>query len=346
MSNAREVLSVRFNQDFSCFSCSTESGVRIYNVNPLVEKINFGITTVGSVSKCEMLNRSNLLAIVSGGTRPKFPDNHLLIYDDLAKKFILDISFKSTVLSVRLKKDKLVVVLKSQIHIFSFPSPTQKLFTIFTRDNPKGLCEIGTLPNTERNILVYPGFKTGSVDIWEPHSMSKNLSSAKNRIDAHQTDVRCMVLNSTSTKLATASQRGTLIRIWDIIMKQQLLELRRGSDPAIISCLNFSKNSEYLCCCSDKETVHIFAVKDTQLNKRLSIKSKTLGSYASSQWGLTGFKVPQETAAECAFGENNSVIVICLDGSFYKYSFTPEGKNHREQYDIYLDCDDDEEFFI
>lgn len=61
---------------------------------------------MGSVTQCEMLQRSNLLAIISGGSRPKFADNTVLIYDDSAKKFILELTFSSSVRAVRLRKDK------------------------------------------------------------------------------------------------------------------------------------------------------------------------------------------------------------------------------------------------
>lgn len=105
-----------------CFTCCMESGLRIFNVEPLVEKSFYGlylfcyyilknflfldIESVGSVSQCEMLFRTNLLAITSGGSRPKFADNVLLIYDDLTKKFILDITFGSSIRAVRMKNDK------------------------------------------------------------------------------------------------------------------------------------------------------------------------------------------------------------------------------------------------
>lgn len=64
------------------------------------------LETVGSVSQCEMLFRTNLFAIVSGGSKPKFVDNVLLIFDDLAKKFILDITFGSSIRAVRMRSDK------------------------------------------------------------------------------------------------------------------------------------------------------------------------------------------------------------------------------------------------
>ncbi|CAM5131610.1 unnamed protein product [Natator depressus] len=39
---ATRVNSLRFNQDQSCFCCAMESGVRIYNVEPLMEKGHLG----------------------------------------------------------------------------------------------------------------------------------------------------------------------------------------------------------------------------------------------------------------------------------------------------------------
>lgn len=61
---------------------------------------------MGSVAQCEMLYRTNILAIVSGGSRTKFADNTLLLYDDCAKKFVLELTFNSSIRAVRLKRDK------------------------------------------------------------------------------------------------------------------------------------------------------------------------------------------------------------------------------------------------
>lgn len=73
--------------------------------------------------------------------------------------------------------------------------------------------------------------------------------------------------------------------------------------------LNFSNCSEFLCCSSDKGTVHIFAIKNISLNKRsLMQQTRIFGGYGDSQWALTKFTVPPESACICAFTESNSVI--------------------------------------
>uniref|UniRef100_A0A9L0R4I4 WD repeat domain 45 n=1 Tax=Equus caballus TaxID=9796 RepID=A0A9L0R4I4_HORSE len=66
------VSSLRFNQDQRCFSCAMETGARIYSVEPLMEKGHLGHEQVDSMGLVEMLHRSNLLALMGGGSSPKF----------------------------------------------------------------------------------------------------------------------------------------------------------------------------------------------------------------------------------------------------------------------------------
>ncbi len=94
------------------------------------------------------------------------------------------------------------------------------------------------------------------------------MSSSPATINAHQGDLACIAINQTGSLVATASDKGTLIRVWDTVKKTLLNELRRGSDPATLYCINFSLDSDFLCCSSDKGTIHIFALKDSHLNRR------------------------------------------------------------------------------
>lgn len=135
---SRGVLSLRFNQDHGCFTCATETGLKIYNVEPLTQKLTLGQDVVGSIASAEMLFRSNLVAMVGGGTSPKYDEKAALIWDDTAKKVVMDVSFNQPVVSIKLKYDRLIVVLRNQIHVFSFPNNPTLLHSFDTRDNPKG----------------------------------------------------------------------------------------------------------------------------------------------------------------------------------------------------------------
>lgn len=60
--------------------------------------------------------------------------------------------------------------------------------------------------------------------------------------------------------MATASDKGTLIRIFRTDDGAPLQEVRRGSDKAEIYSIAFDKNSKWIACSSDKGTIHIFTV--------------------------------------------------------------------------------------
>ncbi|XP_075774592.1 WD repeat domain phosphoinositide-interacting protein 4 isoform X2 [Pelodiscus sinensis] len=305
-----------------CFCCAMESGVRIYNVEPLMEK------------------------------------GHLvLVWDDAREgpggkdKLVLEFTFTKPVLAVRMRHDKIVIVLRNRIYVYSFPENPTKLFEFDTRDNPKGLCDL--CPSLEKQLLVFPGHKCGSLQLVDLSSTQPGTSSAPFTINAHQGEIACVSLNQPGTVVASASRQGTLIRLFDTQSKEKLVELRRGTDPATLYCINFSHDSSFLCASSDKGTVHVFALKDTRLNRRSALArvgkvGPVIGQYVDSQWSLASFTVPAESACVCAFGRSsaktvNSVIAICVDGTFHKYVFTPDGNCNREAFDVYLDiCDDDD----
>merc|ERR1711976_1115532 len=190
--------------------------------------------------------------------------------------------------------------------------------------------------------MVFPGYKAGSVQILNLATTEQKVSSAPVTINAHQNELCCLAINQQGTMMATASVKGTLIRIWDTVLRVMLVELRRGSDPAILYCLNFSPGDEWLCCSSDKGTVHIFALQNYSLNKRSALATIGVpGAYAGSQWSLASFTVPQECACICGFGSKGYIYAACLDGSFHKYHFSADGIINQAKYDVITElCED------
>ena len=69
--------------------------------------------------------------------------------------------------------------------------------------------------------------------------------------------------------------QGTLVRVFDTGSGAILTELRRGSQPATIHCVNFNSDSSLLCVASDHGTIHIFSLggqtaKNRQLQSSLA----------------------------------------------------------------------------
>lgn len=205
-------------------------------------------------------------------------------------------------------QSRLFVVERNQIQVFTFPRHPRKIFNVETGDNPLGLCVVSPYVSSERQILVCPGHKPGTVLIFDLNSIEPGTSSTPVNIRAHKTDLACLAINNQGTLIATASRKGTLIRVYDTARQVQLVELRRGVDPATVYCMSFSIDSDFLCASSDKGTVHVFALKDTHLNRRSKFSSIGIpNTYVNSQWAFATFTVAAECACICAFGPKLSV---------------------------------------
>jgi len=335
------LLYVSFNQDYGCFACGTEKGFIIYNCDPLKERFRRDLD--GGIGIVEMLFRCNILALVGGGKNPKYPPHKVMIWDDYQNKCIAELEFRSEVRSVKLRRDRIVVVLDYKVYVYNF-SDLKSQHQIETGSNPKGLC---ALSSSENVVLACPAPQPGYV-----HLELFDIKQAK-QIKAHDNALTQIVLTADGSRLATASAQGTLIRIFDTASGQKLRELRRGVDKADVFCISFNPTASLLCAASDKGTIHIYAVTNEGManlgvqesgnrHSSFSFMKDILPSYFGSEWSFSQFRVPGSIQCICAFGtEKNAIIVVCSDGSFYKYVFDSKGGEAKQEgYALFLKDDE------
>ncbi|BBM97403.1 WD repeat-containing protein 45 [Marchantia polymorpha subsp. ruderalis] len=360
------VLSIRFNQDNGCFACGTQTGFRVFNCHPFKENFRreFEASGIGLV---EMLFRCNIIALVGGGKAPRYAPNKVMIWDDHQGRCIGELTFRSEVRAVRLRRDMILVVLEHKIYTYNF-TDLKLLYSVETLANPKGLCAVSY--SSSPSVMVCPGLRRGEVRV-ELYSQKKTKFIA-----AHEASLACFALSLDGSLLATASTKGTLIRIFNTKDCTKLQELRRGADRADIYSINFSPTNHWLVCSSDKGTVHVFSLqapsgidpkhgeaKNLNANSgsllmagsaflnyavgnagsSLSFMKGVLPKYFSSEWSFAQFRVQEDTHAIAAFGpEKHSVVIVCANGSFYRCSFDPSvgGEMVREQYERFIKPDE------
>ena len=208
-----------------------------------------------------MMKKSNILALVGGGKRPKFSNNKITIWDDHQGLIMSQIRFNSEIIKVKIREDTLIGILIDKIYVLDIN--TLEIVNIFeTFNNPNGIFAMSY--NLTDFYISFPHPKhKGKVQI-ENYIMSKGIHNKNDskEIQAHESNISYITMNNEGTLLVTTSDKGTIIRLFNIITKEKITELRRGKKNVKINCLAIDINTEFIGCTSDVGTVHIFDIQE------------------------------------------------------------------------------------
>lgn len=300
---------ITFNQDASCVAVGLATGYKIFNCKPSFKKC-YQLKKDESIGIIEMLYCTSLIAVVGLGDEPGTSPRKLKIINTKRQATICDLIFPSTILQVKLTKSRMIVLLEDQIYIYDITS-MNLLHTIETSPNSGGLCAISNDSCDEdfKSYLAYPsppktithdsllvaGINTngGSNSV---QNNVQSVSSSPNRvgdvilfdletlqpmsvIEAHKSSLAALTLSNDGTLLATASDKGTIVRVFSVETGVKLYQFRRGTYPTKIYSLNFSSDNRYVVATSSSETVHIFRLGEEESleskhRKKRSLKKK------------------------------------------------------------------------
>ncbi|CAN8103815.1 unnamed protein product [Discula destructiva] len=260
---------ITFNQDHSCIAVGTSKGYRIFNTDPFNRVFSTEEVIPEQerhVSIIEMLFSTSLVALV---LNPR----HLVIQNTKRSSVICELTFPTSILAVRLNRRRLAVVLADVIYIYDVQNMAL-LFTINTSPNPNAICALS--PSSENCYLALPVPKpredpserrpahapplstyvpstTGEIIIYD--TLSGKVVSI---CGAHSSPLSCIAMNNDGTMMATASEKGTVIRVFSVPAGKKLHQFRRGVHQSTIYSMSFNLSSTLLCVSSTSDTVHIF----------------------------------------------------------------------------------------
>ncbi|XP_067643613.1 WD repeat domain phosphoinositide-interacting protein 2 isoform X2 [Eurosta solidaginis] len=323
---------VNFNQNITSLAVATKTGYSLYSLSSVdltLDKLYSCHTD--AIFLIERLFESSLVAIVSVSSPRKLKVCHFKKQSE-----ICNYSYSNTILAVKLNRERLIVCLEESLYIHNI----QDMKVVHTiRDTPcnaSGLCALSS--SSEHCYLAYPGSVTsGEVQIFDAINLH-----AKTMIPAHDSPLAALAFSPSGTEIATASERGTVIRVFSSLDGTKLFELRRGLKRCVaIASLSFSTCAEYLVSSSNTETVHIFRL-DRSATEQAETKqssddwmgylSKTVTSYLPTQVtdvfsqgrAFTSVTLPEpgirRMCAITTIQKQLRLLVASQDGYLYVYS--------------------------
>ncbi|KAI0341329.1 WD40 repeat-like protein [Trametopsis cervina] len=266
---ASNMLFANFNQDFTCISVGTRKGYSITNCDPFGRVYTMNDGAKGIV---EMLFCTSLIALVGAADQPQSSPRKLQIVNTKRQSMICELLFPSSILAVKLNRKTLVIVLEVEIYIYDI-SNMRLLHVIETTPNPEAIVALS--PSSDNSYLAYSTPVPSPASLSQPNNGQTASSSAPtqtgdvvlfstktrtvvNVIQAHKSPISFLSINQSGTMLATASDKGTVIRVWSIPGAEKLYQFRRGTREAKIYSINFNAVSTLLAVSSAHDTVHIF----------------------------------------------------------------------------------------
>ncbi|EPX72991.1 WD repeat protein [Schizosaccharomyces octosporus yFS286] len=259
------VLHCSWNQDQRFLSVGTETGLQIYQCDPFT--LRFSKETYG-VALCEMLNQSSLVALVQVSPA----STRLLKLVDIKKNVDLcNMFYPTPVLNAHLTITRLVVVIKGTIYVYAL----------------KNLNLINTLATISSNKIAFSSnesFIAYNSPQVPGHVYLTSLETAMpiTLLYCHSSPVRCIEFHPDGHVIATASSKGTVIRIMSTSTGEKILELRRGYLPASVVSIAFHPKEPFLACASENGTIHIFKLSKQSISETNHSPDSSVSS--SSNW--------------------------------------------------------------
>jgi WD40 repeat protein len=352
---------LNFNYNSSCFCIGTDKGYEIYTCNPIKRILNKQVLPHG-VSYITMLNETNIVAYIKKDhAAKKNEEKKVIIYSESDSNIVGILEFKDIVRHILINISSIVISINDTVFIYSLLKLNLQ-HKIDINPSSKGLCAITACINDSFHLAV-PSKIMGHVkilkfsiknkhDIIDENveigtrlvdittdsnpNIKQHISKYRHLIKAHQSSIRFIVFSQDGNYIATCSEKGTLIRIFNTLTKQLVKELRRGTDEAVINWMSISKDNKFLLCRSKKGTIHIFHTdyKETRnknnklmyvtgyINKYLGPLKKYMPKYIDSEWSFAQFNFQgSNTISTFSEKEPNIIYVISFEGIIFKINY-------------------------
>jgi WD40 repeat protein len=150
-------------------------------------------------------------------------------------------------------------------------------------------------------------------------------------IPAHNSAIENLFVSNDGKYIVTASSTGTIIRIFNTVTREKVIEFRRGVDPTKINDIKLCNNNSILLVSSIKGTIHLYntgidpgleANNEEWNNYGMPLIRWALPQYFSDQYSFAKFNLTDISTISSFDRTLNKIYSFGQDGQFYELNYS------------------------
>ena len=216
----KTINNISFTSDNFMFSFGTEDGFYIYNIKPF--ELVSHLKLEGGILFTEILDHSNLIIFVGDGTSQKYPNNKVFFWDESNQKFISEIRLNQQITNIKINSEYIFVITINQVFVFYIKTLENKEKYETYSHNENGVFTL--CKNRRKTLFAFPEKELGYVKIIQFENEIVERKEIK--ILTHVSKIACLSLSYDGKYISTASDAGTIIRIFKIDTEEMTHEFK------------------------------------------------------------------------------------------------------------------------
>lgn len=240
---------VRFSPESDFLTVSRPNGFRVYSVSPLRLLSSISVPSA-SVLDIASIPRSDISVCA---TAPHSGGGALCVFDRDLGRAVMRIERTAPVLRAFASADMFGFATPDSVCVYTFSPP---VVHALYRTAPTARAPCDFVQRDGHYLLALVGRTAGMLRLIR----SDRSDYSDVSLTAHAHPLSHVRFSSGGALVATASEAGTLVQVYDARRAELIARFRRGNLPTEITSLCFSPDSEYVATASAKGTVHLFAL--------------------------------------------------------------------------------------
>ena len=269
--------SLRYINDHKHFLVCTNQDFRVYDSSSGEQK--FISAVPGGVSLCDVYKNSNIFFFVGTGTHTDYPTTKLCLWNIETHKLVGEVQFnmKLQIVDLYVKGSWILVVFKDRCKLFhfdlGFAAPVKEFLTQPNSSHKSGQVALHVTSDESEAIIAFADKEQkGRIQLYFFTGSDAQLRKEKAIFATDKQDVAGLSFSHDGQLLHVAVDNGKGLRVYTVQKRELIKELARGYNPSHVNCI--ASDSNYMACCSDRKTVHIFNISSSVAQSQVLTESQ------------------------------------------------------------------------